>query len=403
LDSIVFITPIAFQRISYRTWIIFAVTNFAILPLVYFFYPETAFRSLEEVDVIFQLAHDAPGNPWLTAVGFSQSEPLWFGKKDPEKRLNFNYANSSWHKRLVESILSRESGSGSNTNSGTTEKRPWSNGESPDSDETAAPTIARERKRSEESPVDPRLHRSPPLSPATTMTTTITSQKRPRRKLQKRNSSASSLASHMSQSQPPPPVFGLYDNSLPAETHQPTMPHHRHTRSTSSDSLNSVRPEWWTDDLTPIPVAQRSRSSSRTGHAMETRGRPSSRISQRSLSNNALNRLVNRDLLAEQQQQTLPRRAASSSSFQHQANDYRPDAITDSESIDYPGMLGGEERGRGRSGIVRTQSERETYLPDGVYEVVEGRVRQISAGPASRPGSVGSGRKYSARDAGFAR
>ncbi|CAN9444403.1 unnamed protein product [Alternaria alternata] len=400
---IVFITPIAFQRISYRTWIIFAVTNFAILPLVYFFYPETAFRSLEEVDVIFQLAHDAPGNPWLTAVGFSQSEPLWFGKKDPEKRLNFNYANSSWHKRLVESILSRESGSGSNTNSGITEKRPWSNGESPDSDETAAPTIARERKRSEESPVDPRLHRSPPLSPATTMTTTITSQKRPRRKLQKRNSSASSLASHMSQSQPPPPVFGLYDNSLPAETHQPTMPHHRHTRSTSSDSLNSVRPEWWTDDLTPIPVAQRSRSSSRTGHAMETRGRPSSRISQRSLSNNALNRLVNRDLLAEQQQQTLPRRAASSSSFQHQANDYRPDAITDRESIDYPGMLGGEERGRGRSGIVRTQSERETYLPDGVYEVVEGRVRQISAGPASRPGSVGSGRKYSARDAGFAR
>jgi hypothetical protein len=66
-------------------------------------------------------------------------------------------------------------------------------------------------------------------------------------------------------------------------------------------------------------------------------------------------------------------------------------------------MLSGEERGRGRSGIVRTQSERDTYLPDGVYEVIEGRVRQISAGPASRPGSVGSARRYSARDAGFAR
>ncbi|KAI4942642.1 hypothetical protein J4E91_009811 [Alternaria rosae] len=403
---VVFITPIAFQRISYRTWIIFAVTNFAIIPLVYFFYPETAFRSLEEVDVIFQLAHDAPGNPWLTAVGFSQSEPLWFGKKDPEKRLNFNYGNSSWHKRLVESVLSRDSGSGSNTNSGNTEKRPWSNGESPDSGETAAPTIPRGRKRSEESPVDPRLHLSPPLSPATTMTTTITSTNRPRRKLQKRNSSASSMASHTSQAQPPPPVFGLYNRS--AETHQPTMPHHRHTRSTSTDSLHSVRPEWWTEDLAPAPVSTRSRSSSRPGsavEAMEARGRPASRTSTRSISNNALNRLVNPDLLAQQQQQRQqPQRAASHSSLQQQFADHRsdPDPVNGRDSVDYPGMLGGEERGRGRAGIVRTESERETYLPDGVYEVVEGRVRQLSAGPV-RPDSGGSSRRYSARDAGFAR
>ncbi|KAI4910982.1 hypothetical protein J4E90_007239 [Alternaria incomplexa] len=401
---IVFITPIAFQRISYRTWIIFAVTNFAIIPLVYFFYPETAFRSLEEVDVIFQLAHDAPGNPWLTAVGFSQSEPLWFGKKDPEKRLNFNYGNSSWHKRLVESVLSRDSGSGSNTNSGNTEKRPWSNGESPDSGETAAATIPRGRKRSEESPVDPRLHLSPPSSPTTTMTTTITSTNRPRRKLQKRNSSASSLASHASRSQPPPPVFGLYNRS--AETHQPTMPHHRHTRSTSTDSLHSVRPEWWTEDLAPAPVSTRSRSSSRPGsaiEAVETRGRPASRVSTRSVSNNALNRFVNPDLLAQQQQQRQqPQRAASHSSLHQQFADHGFEPVVGRDSVDYPGMLGGEEHGRGRSGVVRTESERETYLPDGVYEVVEGRVRQLSAGPV-RPDSVGSSRRYSARDAGYAR
>jgi hypothetical protein len=136
---------------------------------------------------------------------------------------------------------------------------------------------------------------------------------------------------------------------------------------------------------------------------METRGRPSSRISQRSLSNNALNRFVNRDLLAEQQQQPRPRRPASNSSFQHQSADYRSDAVTDADGVDYPGMLGGDDRGRSRSGVVRTQSDRETYLPDGIYEVVEGRVRQISAGPASRPGSRGSSRRYAARDAGFAR
>jgi hypothetical protein len=72
------------------------------------------------------------------------------------------------------------------------------------------------------------------------------------------------------------------------------------------------------------------------------------------------------------------------------------------DGIDYPGILTTEERGRGSSGIVRTASERETYLPDGVYEVVEGRVRQISAG-SSRPASGASSRRYSARDAGFAR
>lgn len=75
---------------------------------------------------------------------------------------------------------------------------------------------------------------------------------------------------------------------------------------------------------------------------------------------------------------------------------------------DYPGILDTEEYGRGRSGIVRTESERETYLPDGVYEVVEGRVRQLSA---SRPQGSGAseravserGRRFSARDAGRAR
>jgi hypothetical protein len=51
---------------------------------------------------------------------------------------------------------------------------------------------------------------------------------------------------------------------------------------------------------------------------------------------------------------------------------------------------------------VRTESERETYLPDGVYEVVDGRVRQISAGPGARSRAA-SGAGFGARDAGFAR
>jgi hypothetical protein len=384
---VVFITPIAFQRISYRTWIIFAATNFAILPLVYFFYPETAFRSLEEVDVIFQLADDAPGNPWITAVKISQSEPLWFGKKDPEKRLNFNYGNSSWHKRLVDSVLSGNSGSGTD-GSGSQEKRPWSNGDSPDSGETAVSSATRGRKRPEESPVDPRLHASPPLSPTMTMTTTITSEyekKRPRKKLQKRNSQASSVGSCMSNLQAPPPL----------PTHQPGIPHHQRTRSTSSDSIHSIRPGRWGEDLAPAPLSVHSGHDSRSSSLAreQVRGRPSSRMSQRSVSNNALNRIVNPDLLNQQRLRTV-----SMSSFHAQSTDQDRER----DGIDYPGILTTEERGRGSSGIVRTASERETYLPDGVYEVVEGRVRQISAGP-SRPASGASSRRYSARDAGFAR
>ena len=42
---VVMVTPVAFSSIGYKTYIIFAVINGAlILPVVYFFYPETAYR-----------------------------------------------------------------------------------------------------------------------------------------------------------------------------------------------------------------------------------------------------------------------------------------------------------------------------------------------------------------------
>lgn len=48
------VTPPAFANIGYQTYIIFAVINAFMVPSVYFFYPETAYRSLEEMDEIFQ-------------------------------------------------------------------------------------------------------------------------------------------------------------------------------------------------------------------------------------------------------------------------------------------------------------------------------------------------------------
>ncbi|KAH8726054.1 general substrate transporter [Phaeosphaeriaceae sp. PMI808] len=50
---VVMITPPAFATIGYKTYIIFAVINAAMVPSVYFFFPETAYRSLEEMDEIF--------------------------------------------------------------------------------------------------------------------------------------------------------------------------------------------------------------------------------------------------------------------------------------------------------------------------------------------------------------
>lgn len=51
---IVYVTPQAIENLQYRLYIIWAVSNASFVPITYFFYPETARRSLEEVDEIFQ-------------------------------------------------------------------------------------------------------------------------------------------------------------------------------------------------------------------------------------------------------------------------------------------------------------------------------------------------------------
>ncbi|KFA74041.1 hypothetical protein S40288_05174 [Stachybotrys chartarum IBT 40288] len=54
---IVMITPPAFANLQYRTYIMFAVFNAALIPCVYFFFPETSKRSLEEIDLYFAKAY----------------------------------------------------------------------------------------------------------------------------------------------------------------------------------------------------------------------------------------------------------------------------------------------------------------------------------------------------------
>ncbi|KAF8434584.1 general substrate transporter [Boletus edulis BED1] len=70
---VVMVAGPSFNNISWRTYIIFAVLNAFIVPIVYLFFPETAGRSLEDMDVIFALAYNEGVSP--VAVSFRKDIP----------------------------------------------------------------------------------------------------------------------------------------------------------------------------------------------------------------------------------------------------------------------------------------------------------------------------------------
>ncbi|KEY80861.1 sugar transporter [Aspergillus fumigatus] len=47
------ITPILLEKLRWKTYLIFMCLNFSFIPLIYFFYPETANLTLEEIDGLF--------------------------------------------------------------------------------------------------------------------------------------------------------------------------------------------------------------------------------------------------------------------------------------------------------------------------------------------------------------
>ncbi|KAJ6083121.1 hypothetical protein N7467_007256 [Penicillium canescens] len=51
---IVEITPIGIQNIEWKFWIVWTVFNAVFLPVIYFFYPETANRTLEDLDAYYR-------------------------------------------------------------------------------------------------------------------------------------------------------------------------------------------------------------------------------------------------------------------------------------------------------------------------------------------------------------
>ncbi|CAR21545.1 glucose-inactivated glycerol proton symporter STL1 [Lachancea thermotolerans CBS 6340] len=66
--AVVMFTPIFIMDTGYGCYLFFAVMNYLYLPVIFFFYPETAGRSLEEIDIIFAKAHVDGTMPWRVAA-----------------------------------------------------------------------------------------------------------------------------------------------------------------------------------------------------------------------------------------------------------------------------------------------------------------------------------------------
>ncbi|KAI1149890.1 general substrate transporter [Nemania diffusa] len=111
---VVIVTPIAFNSIGYKTYIVFAVINAFIVPSVYFFYPETAYRSLEEMDAIFHKVGGARG--FVDVVRAAKEEPQRYGR---DGELLIAYDETEEHKSHLPHSQAVENGSDSAVEKGT--------------------------------------------------------------------------------------------------------------------------------------------------------------------------------------------------------------------------------------------------------------------------------------------
>ncbi|GAB7341192.1 hypothetical protein MBLNU457_7482t1 [Dothideomycetes sp. NU457] len=80
---IVEITPIGFQNLGWRFWPIWIVTNALFLPIIYFLYPETSGRTLEDLDAYFRADPS-----WLVTSdkdAISSKRPLKYIEKEDDE------------------------------------------------------------------------------------------------------------------------------------------------------------------------------------------------------------------------------------------------------------------------------------------------------------------------------
>lgn len=107
---VVITCPVMFFDIGYGIYVTYAIINAIIVPTIYYLYPETGSRSLEEVDQIFEMA-TAEGNPWFSVVKVAKREPRWFdseGEKTTEGYSSKAYSSSNGQSTEPDSMLITE-------------------------------------------------------------------------------------------------------------------------------------------------------------------------------------------------------------------------------------------------------------------------------------------------------
>ncbi|KAM0695729.1 hypothetical protein Q7P36_004211 [Cladosporium allicinum] len=113
---IVMITPILISSISWGTYLFFAVLNAIFIPILYFFYPETAGRSLEEIDLIFAKGFIEKKN----YVKAAQELPKIADHEVDQRAREFGFVSSDDESPVAKDRQSRdvEKAEGINTNPG---------------------------------------------------------------------------------------------------------------------------------------------------------------------------------------------------------------------------------------------------------------------------------------------
>ncbi|KAG8626216.1 hypothetical protein KVT40_005161 [Elsinoe batatas] len=105
---VVMVTPPAFANIRNRTYIIFAVINAFMVPSVYFFFPETAYRSLEEMDEIFHKTTNI-----FDVVKVAKKQPHRYGKNG---ELLINYEETEEYTTRRKSSVAAPKGDDTDSN-----------------------------------------------------------------------------------------------------------------------------------------------------------------------------------------------------------------------------------------------------------------------------------------------
>ena len=108
------ITPVSFTNIKYNTYTVFAVINAVMVPSVYFFFPETAYRSLEEMDIIFQKVKGLGGA--FSVVHQARVEPRRYDKNG-ERIMAYDEKPKTEHHTGSNSDVSGDANNGMFTNS----------------------------------------------------------------------------------------------------------------------------------------------------------------------------------------------------------------------------------------------------------------------------------------------